>query len=141
MMAVPCQINSIKILDNQKIGNLVMKSLMTGRIFSMKSTNSQVPPRLNAVLYFLYQFPNIDNEEHYSRLINYLLKTHTSEEIADVKDVIDWALITTDFSFSEQLPNLRKTNREILEFFNKLNQKFLANTDIVEKIKTARREE
>jgi len=100
----------------------------------MKDANSQVPPRLSAVHYFLYQFPNLDDEEHYSRLINYLQNTHTNEEIAEIKDTIDWVLKSTDFAFSKQLPNLRKSDNEILEFFTRLNNEFLSNTDIMKKI-------
>ena len=111
-----------------------------GRIFNMtNSTYFRIPLRLNAVLYFLYQFPNIDDEEHYSQLIKYLQNTHTSEEIAGIKEAIEWALKTKDFAFSEQLPNLRKTNHEILEFFDRLNQKLVASSEIMEQIESGQK--
>ncbi len=103
-----------------------------------KIFNFQVPPRLNAVLYFLYQFPDIKDQGHYSRLVEYLLKTHSNKEMAEILDAITWGLKKTDFAFSEQLPNLRKTNDEILTFLSKLNQSILANPEIMKKIELAK---
>lgn len=138
-MVVQCQTNSTKILKNRKIGNLATQYLKTGRIFKMKSTdpNLHIPPRLNAVLYFLYQFPNVQDEEHYSRLTQYLLKTHSNQEITEIQDAIKWGLNNIDFVFSDQLPNLRKTNDEILLFFSKLNQSLLENDEIMKRINSS----
>ena len=102
-----------------------------------KSKNDcDIPQRLNAVLYFLYQISNVNDDSVYLRLAKYLLKTHTTEEIKQTKDAVDWGLNNPQINFSEMLPGLRKHNEEILRFFKRLSevlQKVAALSDVSQK--------
>jgi hypothetical protein len=97
--------------------------------------DDEIPPYLSAVLYALYYVENVEDDNTYSRLLKYYISTHTGKELKNAKEAIDWGLAHRDFTFSDQLPNLRKSNQEIVVFFKKLNEFIISNDKIMELIK------
>lgn len=88
----------------------------------MNTKKIEIPTGLSAVLYGLYHVDNVGEDETYKKLPNYISTNLNKEEQLEYRQALDWAAKNPDFNFNSTLPNLRKTNDEILIYLKKYRQ-------------------
>jgi len=88
----------------------------------MNMHETEIPTGLSAILYGLYHVENVRADELYKGLPNYLNINLDEEEKREYKQALDWATKNPSFDFNSILPNLRKTNDEILVYLKKYRQ-------------------
>lgn len=94
-------------------------------IFDMSDKPRNAPNSLNTILYFLYYIPDVSHDPVIrTELVTQIKEKYQKSTVANLCDGLDWALNNIDFDFSSELPNLRKTNNEIVIFLRKIEKIF-----------------
>lgn len=102
-------------------GIQVTTSWKTRLISNMTDKPVRAPNSLNAILYFLYYIPDVTDDPIISpELITQIKERYQKSTVANLCEGLDWALNNVDFDFSSELPNLLKTNDEIVIFLRKI---------------------
>lgn len=84
--------------------------------------DNKIPTGLSAILYGLYHIENIEKDESYKMLAEYVDKNLDEEEKQEYKQALDWVKKNPTYDFNTILPNLRKTNEQILMYIEKYRQ-------------------
>lgn len=88
----------------------------------MNTHNIEIPTGLSAILYGLYHVEKVERDESYKNLSGYLRNNLDEEEKQEYKQALDWATKNPEFDYNSILPNLRKTNEEVVVYLKKYRQ-------------------
>jgi hypothetical protein len=78
--------------------------------------NANNPPGLNAVLYSLYHIKDVHDPATYDRLLVDLSSGYSLDVLKMYYNAVKWSLEHKSEDFSQRLPNLNRSNEDVLYF-------------------------